>query len=78
MKWPWGTNITKLQAVEVGKFCLNLCQATLIGTLGGFYISKLSVYLNVIITMSGITATILLFVGAMKLFEGVKQYEHNK
>ncbi len=75
MRWPWGRNITKLQAVEVGKLCLNLCQATLIGTVGIFFISKFNVYVRGILILSGIMLAMLLFTFAMLLFEEVKRYE---
>ncbi len=74
MKWPWGRNLTTLQAVEVGKFCLNLCQTTLIGTLGVFYVSEFHMYVRAILAMSGMIISVLLFFLAIKLFEGGKRY----
>ena len=66
-----GKKITKTQSVEVGKFCLNLCQVTLVGTLGSFYVSKLNIYVNVILVLSGIIICMLLFAVSIKLFEEV-------
>ena len=71
MRWPWGRTITRLQIIETGKFCLNLSQATLVGTLGSVYVYKVNMYVSAILTVSGIIIAILLFIIAIKLFEGV-------
>ena len=75
MKWPWGKNITEIQAKEIGKFCLNLCQATLLGTFGIFYVNEMNVYIRVIIVLNGFISAILLFLLAIRLFEEGEQYE---
>ena len=72
MNWPWGTSISQIQAEETAKLLLNLCQATIIGSVGLLFIAEIDGLRKIMLFILGGIVTTVLFMIAMKLFKGVK------